>query len=89
MRELNEQELEQVVGGSGSHDWTFTYVTQEQAGGTAIAGIGIAYSKSVASSTHGPDFSSSFASNKGFAYGSTAAVQSEAISASSATITGN
>jgi hypothetical protein len=82
MRELNEQELEQVAGGSG---WVFTYATQEQADGTAVAGNGIAYSKSVASSTHGPDFSTTFAANKGFAYGSSAGVQSEAISASNST----
>jgi bacteriocin-like protein len=86
MRELNEQELEQVVGGS---DFTFIYVAQEQAGGTAIAGNGIAFSKSSVASTHGPDSSSSFAANKGFAYGSSAAVQSAAISTSSVTITGN
>ena len=82
MRELNEQELEQVAGGNG---WVFTYTTQVQAGGTAVAGNGIAYSNSVASSTHGPDFSTTFAANKGFAYGSSAGVQSEAISASSST----
>jgi hypothetical protein len=85
MRELNEQELELVAGGSGNNGWVFTYATQEQADGTAVAGNGIAYSKSVASSTHGPDFSTTFAANKGFAYGSSAGVQSEAISASSST----
>ncbi|MBV9711843.1 MAG: hypothetical protein JO011_13135 [Ktedonobacteraceae bacterium] len=88
MRELNEQELEQVAGGTVG-GWTFIYTAQEQAGGTAVAGNGLAYSKSFAASTHGVDSSSSFAANKGFAYGSSAAVQSEAISASSVTITGN
>ena len=85
MRELNEQELEQVAGGSG---WAFSYISQEQATGTALAGNGIAFSKSIAASTHSSDASSSFASNKGFAFGSAAAVQSAAISASSVTIIG-
>ncbi len=86
MRELNEQELEQVAGGRG---FTFTYLANEQAGGAVIAGNGIAYSQSFGSSTYGPASSSSIAANKGFAYGSTAAVQSEAISTSSVIITGH
>lgn len=86
MRELNEQELEQVAGGIG---WTFSYIAQEQGDGTAIAGNGIAFSKSFAASTHGLNTSSSFAMNKGFAFGTDAAVQSAAASASSVTITGN
>jgi hypothetical protein len=83
MRELNEQELEQVAGG-----FTFSYLSQEQAAGTVIAGNGIAYSKSFVGSTHGANSSSSFAANKSFAFGTTAAVQSAAASASSVTITG-
>jgi hypothetical protein len=83
MRELNEQELGQVAGGSG---FTFTYIAQEQAGGTAVAGHGVASSNSFAASTNAPDFSTSTAANKGFAFGSSAAVQSQAISASSVTI---
>lgn len=87
MRELNEQELEQITG--GSNGWIFTYATQGQADGAAVAGIGIAFSKSTVASSHGPDFSRSFATNKSFAYGTTAAVQSEAISASSSSIAGH
>ena len=83
MRELNEQELEQVAGGL-----TFSYIAQEQAGGTVLAGSGIAFSKSFAASIHGLDTSSSFAANKGFAFGTAAAVQSTAASASSVTIIG-
>ena len=86
MRELNEQELDQVAGGSG---WTFSYLSQEQATGTVIAGNGIAYSKSFVGSNHGPNSSSSFAGNKSFAFGTTAGVQSAAAAASSVTITGN
>ena len=86
MRELNEQELEQVAGGAGL---TFSYIAQEQGYGTAVAGTGTAFSKSFASSIHGVNTSSSFAANKGFAFGTTAAVQSEAISASSVTISSN
>ncbi|HEY5002382.1 MAG TPA: hypothetical protein VII61_04480 [Ktedonobacteraceae bacterium] len=86
MRELNEQELELVAGGSG---WTFSYLSQEQAAGTVLAGNGIAYSKSFVGSSHSTDSSSSFAANKSFAFGTTAGVQSVAASASSVTITGN
>jgi hypothetical protein len=86
MRELNEQELEQVAGGSGL---TFSYLSQEQATGIVIAGNGIAYSKSFVASSHGLDTSSSFAANKSFAFGTTAGVQSAAASASSVTITSN
>jgi hypothetical protein len=83
MRELNEQELEQVAGGL-----TFIYIAQEQADGTALAGSGFASSKSFAASTHGVNTSSSIATNKGFAFGTTAGVQSTAASASSVTIIG-
>lgn len=80
MRELNEQELEQVAGGSG---WAFSYGANEQASGGAIAGNGIAFSQSFTASTHGPAFSSSVAANKSFAFGSNALVQSQASSSSS------
>ncbi len=83
MRELNEQELEQVAGGL-----TFNYIAQEQAGGTALAGNGFAFSKSFAASTHGLNTSSSIAADKGFAFGTAAAVQSIAASSSSVTIVG-
>jgi len=87
MRELNEQELEQVAGGSG---FTFTYLAQEQAGGGALtAGDGIAYSQSFVSSTHGLTTTSSTAANKSFATGPYASVQSVAASASSVIITGH
>jgi len=85
MRELNEQELEQVAGGSG---FTFVYVANEAANGGAIAGTGIASSNSFVASNHGPDFSNSVAANKSFAFGSTALVQSAASSSSSVAIAG-
>jgi hypothetical protein len=85
MRELNEQELEQVAGG---HGFTFTYASNEVAGGIVTAGTGIAYSQSFVSATHGPLSSSSTAANKSFADGTVATVQSQAASSSNVFSTG-
>src|SRR5450759_5174491 len=73
MRELNEQELDQVVGGSGGgHGWNFNHGTQATAGGGASADYGFAFSQSVTESVHSHGVSESFAANVSFAFGKNA-----------------
>jgi hypothetical protein len=81
MRELNEQELEQVAGG-----FSFNYGTQAQSTGTAVAGFGSAVSRSVTNSTYTPGFSDSFAANKSIAWGSVVGATSSAASTSGITV---
>jgi hypothetical protein len=82
MRELNEQELEQVAGGSFNLNWG----TQAQAVGDAGAKWGYASSKSVTNSVHVGGFSKSFAANSSFAIGHDVGVDSSAASTSGLTI---
>jgi hypothetical protein len=82
MRELNEQELEQVAGGSFNLNWG----TQAQAYGSASAKCGYASSKSVTNSVHYGDYSKSFAANSSFAVGHDVSASSAAASTSGLTI---
>jgi hypothetical protein len=83
MRELNEQELNQVAGGFSID---YNHGTQAQADGTAIAGLGVAGSSSVTGSTYGYHGSSSFAANKSFAAGLLVGAQSSAASTAGTTV---
>jgi bacteriocin-like protein len=83
MRELNEQELNQVAGGFSIN---YNHGTQAQADGTAIAGLGVAGSSSVTGSSYGHHSSSSFAANKSFAAGLFVGAQSSAASTAGTTI---
>ena len=81
MRELNEQELDQVVGGSGGGGgWNFNHDTQATAGGSASADYGFAFSKSIAESIYSHGVSESFAANVSFAFGKNAQAYSYATS---------
>jgi bacteriocin-like protein len=84
MRELNEQELDQVVGGSG-HGWNHNHGTQATAGGGASADYGFAFSQSVTESIHSHGVSESFAANVSFAIGKNAQAYSYASSSGGAT----
>ena len=86
MRELNEQELNQVAGGFSIN---YNHGTQAQAGGVAVAGLGVAGSSSVTGSQYGYHGSSSFAANKSFAAGVLVGVQSSAASTAGTTISFN
>ncbi len=90
MRELNEQELDQVVGGSGGgHGWNFNHGTQATAGGGASADYGFAFSQSVTESIYSHGVSESFAANVSFAVGKNAQAYSYASSSSGVTASGN
>ena len=86
MRELNEQELDQVVGGSGGHGKNFNHGTQATAGGGASADYGFAYSKSITDSFYGHGVSESFAANVSFAIGKNAQAYSYASSGSGVSV---
>ena len=83
MRELNEQELNQVAGGFGIN---FNYGTQAQAGGGAQAVLGVAKSSSITSSSLDTHGAHSFAANKSFAAGVGVVAESNAASTSGLTI---
>lgn len=83
MRELNEQELDQVVG--GSHHKHSNYGTQATAGGGASADHGIAYSQSFTQSVYTHGVSESFAANVSFAFGDNAQAFSYASAGSGVT----
>jgi bacteriocin-like protein len=83
MRELNEQELNQVAGGNG---FSFNYGTQAQAGGDVSAKHGVVYTSSVTDSSLNHYGSNSFAANKSFAAGYKVAADSSAASTSGLTI---
>ncbi len=82
MRELNEQELEQVAGGS----IFFNYGTTAAADGGASAKLGHAGSSSVTGSKLGHHGSSSFAANSSWASGYKVSAESQAQSSSGLTI---
>ena len=88
MRELNEQELEQVSGGSG-HKWNFNHGTQAVAGGGASADKGFAFSESITESIYSHGISESFAANISFAFGKNAQASSYASSGSGVTASGS
>lgn len=88
MRELNEQELDQVVGGSGG-GWYHNHGTQASAGGTASADFGVVFSKSITGSAYSHGVSESFAANVSFAFGQNAQTSSYASSSSGATASAN
>ena len=83
MRELNEQELNQVAGGFSIN---FNYGTQAQAGGNAGAAVGAATSSSVTNSSLRPWGSNSFAANQSAASGYGIGANSSATSTSGLTI---
>ncbi len=83
MRELNEQELNQVAGGFSIN---FNYGTQAQSAGAAQATFGGASSSSVTDSSLGYHGSNSFAANKSTAFGYQPLVESDAASTSGLTI---
>jgi bacteriocin-like protein len=83
MRELNEQELNQVAGGSSIN---FNYGTQATANGGAGAAFGVAGSSSITDSSLGYLGSNSFAANKSFAAGYGIGANSSATSTSGLTI---
>ncbi len=83
MRELNEQELEQVAGG---HSIFLNYGTTAAADGAASAKFGHAGSSSVTASQLSHHGSSSFAANSSWASGYKVAAGSEAQSSSGLTI---
>jgi bacteriocin-like protein len=83
MRELNEQELNQVAGGFSIN---YNHGTQAQANGGAVAYAGVAGSSSVTGSQYGYHGSSSFAANKSFAAGYGVGVSSSAASTAGTTI---
>ncbi len=87
MRELNEQELDQVVGGHHRHN--YNHGTQATAGGGASADNGFAYSKSITDSFYGNGVSESFAANVSFAFGQNAQAYSYASSGSGVTASSN
>lgn len=87
MRELNEQELDQVAGGSGGGlSINFNHGTQATASGGASADSGVAFSSSVTGSKLDHHGSSSFAANKSFAAGCNIVVISSASSTSGKTL---
>jgi bacteriocin-like protein len=83
MRELNEQELNQVAGGFSIN---YNHGTQAQAGGIAGAVVGVAGSSSVTGSQYGYHGSSSFAANKSFAAGLLVGASSNAASTGGTTV---
>ena len=85
MRELNEQELNQVAGGSG-FSFNYNHGTQAQAGGDAGAKYGVAYSSSVTDSSLNHHGSNSYAANTSVAAGYKVGVDSSASSTSGKTI---
>ena len=85
MRELNEQELNQVAGGTG-FNFNYNHGTQAQAGGAAAAGIGLAGTQSITGSSLNGNGAHSFAANKSFAVGIVAVAESNAASTSGTTI---
>ncbi len=83
MRELNEQELNQVAGGFGIN---FNYGTQAQAGGDAGAKYGVAYSSTVTDSSLNHHGANSYAANTSFAAGYKVGASSNAASTAGLTI---
>jgi bacteriocin-like protein len=68
MRELNEQELNQVAGGSG-FSFNYNHGTQAQAGGDASAKYGVANTSVAAGYKVGVDSSASSTSGKTISFG--------------------